>query len=186
MRRVVIGIALVLALAGIFLVSRTVFMHGGSQRASARMGLERYQRPQPGPKLTFLDETGARRDLSEWRGQAIVLNLWGTWCPPCRREMPSLDRLQVYFAHKPIRVITVHLDRPGSTDPAAWLRKNELTHLPAFHDDSRALLGAVHGNVAPTTLILNAKGEELARVRGGADWDDERLRTMLLWASRQK
>ncbi len=186
MRRVFVIVALLIALGGIFMVARSAFLHQNARRAGVRMGLERYARPQPGPQLTFLDETGARRNIAEWRGQAIVLNLWGTWCPPCRREMPSLDRLQVTFQHKPIRVITVHLDRPGSTAPATWLRENHLTHLPAFHGDNQALLRAVRSNVAPTTLILDAKGQELARVRGGADWDDERLRTLLLWASRQK
>ncbi len=186
MRRLLVIIALALALAGVFVVARTAFLHQSARRAGVQMGLERYARPQPAPQLSFLDETGARRDLSEWRGQATVLNLWGTWCPPCRREMPSLDRLQVYFRNKPIRVITVHLDRPGSTAPAVWLRKAGLSHLPAFHDDSQALLRAVHSRVAPTTLILDASGRELARVRGGANWDDERLRTLLLWAARQK
>ncbi len=185
MRRVLIILAALLGLLAVFFIARAGFMHASARRAGIHVGLERHQTPQAAPALTFLDENGQTRTLDEWRGQALLVNLWGTWCPPCRREMPALERLAIDFDGKGLRVMTIHLDRPGSLAPAVWLSRENLTHLPAFHANGQSLLRGVNSQVAPTTLILNRQGEELARITGGANWNDERLRTLLAWAALQ-
>ncbi len=130
----------------------------------------------PTEVLTDLD--GAERGLAEWQGKWVVLNFWATWCAPCRKEMPSLDRLAV-TAGEDIAVVTV---ATGRNPPAAVTRFFEeigVKNLPVLLDPKSALARQMGVLGLPLTVVLNPEGEEVARLIGDAEWDGEHARAML-------
>ncbi len=84
--------------------------------------------------LAFIDADGKTRRLSEWRGRMVVLNLWATWCAPCKAEMPSLDRLEAKLGGSDFAVVALSMDRGGMKEPAAFLAREGLSHLQLYND----------------------------------------------------
>ena len=163
----------------IFFTARLIFTQMAMRGDGVYLGLQRHDSPRDLGAFSFFDEKGKSHTLDEWQGQIMVLNLWGTWCAPCRREMPALSRLQSDLAGKSTVVITINLDRPGQVPPALWLQGEGLDNLPAFHGNNKAILAATRTRVVPTTLILDRQGKESARLTGAANWDKEKLRMMI-------
>lgn len=125
----------------------------------------------PMPELRFVDAEDRERGLVDFRGRTVLLNLWATWCGPCRREMPSLDRLQVALGGPAFTVLALSIDRGGLAVVKGFYEELGLTHLGIYVDPSgRAAtqLGAVG---IPTTLLLDPEGREVARHSGALEWD---------------
>jgi thiol-disulfide isomerase/thioredoxin len=127
--------------------------------------------PQPVPDLAFNDAGGRLHRLSEWRGKVVLLNLWATWCAPCRAEMPSLDRLQAKLGSDTFTVLAISQDQTGAEKPASFFAKQGLTHLAMYHDSTAAALGALKASGLPLSVILDRQGLEIARQLGPAEWD---------------
>jgi thiol-disulfide isomerase/thioredoxin len=131
-------------------------------------------RPRPVPELRFDDGEGHSRSLPDWRGQLILLNLWATWCVPCRKEMPALDSLEAKLGGADFQVVAVNIDTRDPDKPRAFLRETGITHLAYFADQSAKafqdlkLAGWAFG--MPTTLIVDPAGCTLAFLAGPADW----------------
>jgi thiol-disulfide isomerase/thioredoxin len=131
-------------------------------------------RPRPVPDLRFDDEQGHGRSLADWRGQLILLNLWATWCVPCRKEMPALDGLEAKLGGTDFQVVAINIDTRDPSKPRAFLRETGITHLAYFTDQSAKvfqdlkLAGWAFG--MPTTLIVDRGGCTLAFLAGPADW----------------
>lgn len=130
--------------------------------------------PKPLPDLSFLDADGKPTTLAAYRGKTVLLNLWATWCVPCRKEMPALDALQKQEGGPGFAVVAVNIDTRNLDKPKAWLAENGITAL-AYHADPAAKvfqelqkLGKAFG--MPTTLIVDPKGCELATLAGPAEW----------------
>jgi thiol-disulfide isomerase/thioredoxin len=129
-----------------------------------------------GPKplaedIGFTDDAGQRRGLADWKGKVVLLNLWATWCAPCKLEMPSLSRLQTQLGGADFAVVPVSLDRNGPDAPRKFLSSNNLGNLPLLMDaggDLTTKLGVIG---LPATLILDREGREVARLLGPAEWD---------------
>jgi thiol-disulfide isomerase/thioredoxin len=119
----------------------------------------------------FLDEDGKATDLSRFKGHVTLLNLWATWCAPCIREMPSLERLRTARENDHFSVVTVSEDIQGAKAVDAFFAKHGLAGLPRYLDPQDALLHAFRVNNLPTTLLLDAEGREIGRFEGEADWD---------------
>jgi thiol-disulfide isomerase/thioredoxin len=139
--------------------------------------------PKPVPELTFLDEGGEEVALGDFAGDVVVLNLWATWCAPCRREMPSLDRLQAELGEKGLRVVALSLDRGDVGKVRAFFEELEIANL-AIYQDPEALAGRELGAPGlPTTIVIDRAGQEVGRLLGPAEWDSEEalalLRTLL-------
>lgn len=132
--------------------------------------LIRLATPEPVADLAFLDAEGRSRRLSEWRGRMVLLNLWATWCAPCKTEMPSLDRLEAKLGGD-LTVITLSLDRGGLKEPAAFFARENISRLKLYNDPTGEASLRVKAPALPLTVILNEKGEETARFLGPADWD---------------
>eukprot|EP01037_Dinobryon_pediforme_P017894 gene17894-18125_t len=126
------------------------------------------------PKLDFLGPAGEKIDLDHFKGRTILLNLWATWCVPCRTEMPALDVLQSTLGSDHFEVVSVNIDQRNLERPKTFLNEIKVSHLTYYSDPSAATfqslktIGKAFG--MPTTLIISPEGCELANLAGPADW----------------
>jgi thiol-disulfide isomerase/thioredoxin len=126
------------------------------------------------PELTFEDGSGQARSLANWRGRSVLLNLWATWCVPCRKEMPSLDALEAKLGGPGFEVVAINIDTRDRDKPKAWLKGAGVTRLAYYADPSAKvfqdlkLVGRAFG--MPTTLIVDPHGCEVASLAGPAEW----------------
>jgi thiol-disulfide isomerase/thioredoxin len=129
------------------------------------------------PNLTFTGPDGAPKSLADFRGRTILLNLWATWCVPCRQEMPALDRLQAELGVDGFQVVAVNIDTRNLDRPRTWLQEVGVRNL-AYYADPQAKafqdlkrVGKAVG--LPTTLLIDPQGCELGALAGPAAWDSE-------------
>jgi thiol-disulfide isomerase/thioredoxin len=121
--------------------------------------------------VRFIDGAGNTRTLADYRGQGVVLNFWATWCPPCVREMPSLDRLRTTLGADDIAVLAVSGDRGGAPVVESFYKEHDIKNLPVLVDDGLRSARARKIAGLPTTLIIDREGRELGRLAGAAEWD---------------
>lgn len=133
----------------------------------------------PMPTLCFADATGAERCLSEWHGQAVLLNLWATWCAPCTAEMPELDRLQSELGSQGLAVVALSLDRHGAPRVRRFLQRERLEHLQLFVDPEMNALAAAGVRAIPAALLVDASGVVVHRFAGPVDWSAPQVRAIL-------
>ena len=105
-----------------------------AQRELAALSVAR--RPFRVPDVAFKDADGRERRLADWRGRTVLLNLWATWCVPCRREMPALDKLESKLGGSDFEVVAVNIDTRDPQKPLAFLKEVGITHLAYYSDDS--------------------------------------------------
>jgi thiol-disulfide isomerase/thioredoxin len=126
------------------------------------------------PDLAFKDAEGHARTLADWRGRTVLLNLWATWCVPCRREMPALDALESHLGGPNFEVVAVNIDTRDPAKARNFLKDVGVTHLAYYSDQSAKvfqdlkLAGKAFG--MPTTLIVGRSGCEIGEIAGPADW----------------
>lgn len=125
----------------------------------------------PMPPLTFNDADGVAKSLDDFRGRALVINLWATWCPPCVAEMPALDRIQAILRDEGFLVLPLSSDRGGAAQVRAFYERTGVANLPVLLDPRGAAARALGARGLPTTIIVNRRGEEAARLEGDAAWD---------------
>lgn len=143
----------------------------------------------PRPRLETAFETGSgeKRTIADWEGKVVLLNFWATWCPPCRKEMPSLDRLQAEMGGEGFEVVALSMDRASTerieafyaevpqAEGAPWTVSNL-----AVYREPTLRIGAEGGVLGlPVTLVLDREGREVARLQGEAEWDSDRAKAML-------
>jgi thiol-disulfide isomerase/thioredoxin len=126
------------------------------------------------PELAFRDASGQPKSLADWQGRTVLLNLWATWCVPCRKEMPALDALQDKLGASDFEVVAVNIDTRNLDKPKNWLREVGVGHL-AYYSDANAKvfqdLKAVGKAIGmPTTLLVDPNGCEIASLSGPAEW----------------
>jgi len=127
--------------------------------------------PKPLPALTFQTMGGEETTLDAFKGKVVVLNLWATWCAPCREEMPSLDRLQARFADQPVVVLALSVDRAGPERVQAFLDEVGVERLHVYRDPKATATRALKLPGLPATILVDRKGQETGRVLGIAAWD---------------
>jgi thiol-disulfide isomerase/thioredoxin len=137
--------------------------------------------PRPVPGTAFTDETGRTVTLADFRGRVILLNLWATWCDPCIREMPSLDRLQTAMGGKGFDVVLVSQDRGGAQTVDPFYAKLGMRSLRSYLDPKSALGQAFHLRGLPTSILIDRDGNELGRLEGAETWDGARPQALLRW-----
>jgi thiol-disulfide isomerase/thioredoxin len=134
-------------------------------------------RPLRLPDLAFRDGSGSERHLAEWRGRTVLLNLWATWCIPCRKEMPALDELQAKLGGPPFEVLSINIDTRDPDKPRNWLKEVGITRLGYYADASAKvfqdlkLVGRAIG--MPTTILVDPAGCEIGTIAGPAEWASE-------------
>lgn len=138
----------------------------------AALGLSREGRL--APDLAFKGPDGAPKTLADFRGQTVLLNLWATWCVPCRKEMPSLDRLQAKLGGPDFQVVAVNIDTAKLERPKQFLADAGVT-LPLYTDATATVFQTLRGQGEalglPTTVIVDRKGCEIGTMAGPAAWD---------------
>jgi thiol-disulfide isomerase/thioredoxin len=131
-------------------------------------------KPMAIPDLTFKDATGAPKKLSDWRGRTILLNLWATWCVPCRKEMPALDELQTKLGAEDFQVVAINIDTRDLDKPRNWLQEAGIKSLGYFSDEKAKvfqdlkLVGKAFG--MPTSILIDKAGCEIGSIAGPAEW----------------
>jgi thiol-disulfide isomerase/thioredoxin len=169
-RRRVLLLLVVMGLAG--LAGMLVF------RGPVGPGLEGVPRgfvvgdvPTPVPEVRFTDGDGRPRTLADFRGKVVLLNVWATWCLPCREEMPTLDRLQAALGGQSFEVVALSIDRQGAEVVRTFYSEIGVRNLAQHVDASGQALSALAALGLPTTILIDAEGRELGRLMGPAEWD---------------
>lgn len=126
--------------------------------------------PRPVAELPFENGQGEAMTLADFHGRIVLLNLWATWCPPCRNEMPTLDRLQAELGGEHFEVVALSVDRAGPGVVREFFAEEGIEHLALYIDASMRALPRLAVTGLPTTLVLDARGREIARLVGEADW----------------
>ena len=129
------------------------------------------------PDLAFEDAEGRPRKLSEWRGRTVLVNLWATWCVPCRKEMPALERLQTRLGGPEFEVVAINIDTSDPDKPKNFLKDANLTRLGYFADQKakvfQDLKGIGRALGMPTSVLVDGQGCEIGTIAGPAEWDSD-------------
>jgi len=134
---------------------------------------------EPVPDLQVRDLEGKPVHLSDFRGRVVVLNLWATWCVPCREEMPALDRLQAAFPPEKVQVVALSVDRGGDDRVGSFLSEIGVRHLLVLRDPDMRSVRTLGAPGLPATLIIDRKGREVLRRFGIYAWDGEEMKALL-------
>ncbi|KAF0227088.1 MAG: disulfide interchange protein [Beijerinckiaceae bacterium] len=196
-RKIAVGplvLALILAVASLYAFGgfgnlsggKTVANAGQCKAAAAKVAslkplakgevaaLQVPDRPAPVVSLSFFNAKGEAVTLAAFRGRTVLLNLWATWCVPCRKEMPALDAVQAELGSKNFEVVAVSIDQRNLEKPRQFLEEIKVTHLAYYADPSakifQDLKAAGRAFGMPTTLLIDAQGCELAYIAGPAEW----------------
>src|SRR6476661_9455077 len=126
------------------------------------------------PDLAFEDADGKPRKLSEWRGKTVLVNLWATWCVPCRKEMPALDSLQTKLGGKDFEVVAINIDTRDPEKPKNFMKEANLARL-AYFTDTKAKVFQDLKNIGkalgmPTSILVDGQGCEIGTIAGPAEW----------------
>ena len=150
-------------------ITATGSISPGSSANSLELSV--FDQPRPLPEIRFQDDQGLDLTLAGFRGRVVLLNIWATWCVPCRQEMPALDRLEARLGGKDFLVIALSIDRKGVDAVRDFYREVGVEKLAIYLDPSgkgsRGL--AIPG--VPATLLIDQEGREVARKMGAAEWD---------------
>jgi len=146
---------------------------GAPLQASAPKNFVVYETPQPRVALRFDDGEGRPRSLADFEGRVVLLNIWATWCPPCVKEIPALDRLAAAVSEQDVAVVAVSIDRKGIDAVRKAFTDLGVRSLAPYVDASGEALRTVHAMGLPTSLLLDRDGRVLGRVVGPAAWDDD-------------
>lgn len=136
--------------------------------------------PRPAPEIAFADGAGKSLSLADFRGKLVLVNLWATWCEPCIREMPSLDRLRAAMPAGDLAIVLVSQDRGGDKVVAPFFAKLGLK-LETYLDPKSAVGHAFEVRGLPTSILIDREGRELGRVEGALDWDGDPAQALLRW-----
>ncbi len=131
------------------------------------------------PELRFADGDGRALSIADFRGRLVLLNIWATWCAPCRREMPTLDRLQAELGGTDFEVVALSIDRQGVPAVKTFYEELGLEALGVFVDRSTKVTRDLSVIGIPTTLLVDRLGREIGRVVGPAEWDSPEAVTLV-------
>lgn len=135
--------------------------------------------PEALPEVKFQDGQGKERTLADWQGKVVLLNLWATWCVPCRKEMPALDRLQQEMGSEKFEVVAISVDRKGLEASRKFLEETQVRHLALYADATARMTSDLRAVGLPATLLLDTQGREVGRLLGPAEWDSEDAKRLI-------
>jgi thiol-disulfide isomerase/thioredoxin len=127
------------------------------------------------PEVQFENGQGEAMTLADFRGKVVLLNIWATWCAPCRREMPTLERLQAQLGGPDFEVVALSIDRKGLSVVKEFYDELSLRELGMYVDASAKASRELSALGVPTTLLIDREGNELGRLAGPAEWDSPEM-----------
>jgi thiol-disulfide isomerase/thioredoxin len=155
--------------------------------AEIRTGVDRSHEGEPAPDVIFNDPDGGEIGIDDFKGIPTLVNLWATWCVPCVKELPTLDKLaESHAVDGQLGVIAVSQDMAPQGSVRAFLDKLGVRHIGAYHDDKMGLSGALGVQVMPTTILIDSQGREVWRYVGDLDWTSEEAARLLAEAGAPK
>ncbi len=130
-----------------------------------------HQTPRAVPAFSFLDVAGEQMDLAQFSGSYLFVNVWATWCEPCREEMPALDRMARKLKQENIRFLPISIDATGRGSVERFYKRHDLRDLPVYVDADQNIMRALDVFGIPTTVLIGPGGKEIGRMVGPAQWD---------------
>lgn len=168
-RRWILALALIVAIAPPMLIGGLA----GAQPNGVPLRFSLVEPPRPVPELVFKDAEGRSLRLADFRGRVVLLNIWATWCVSCRKEMPTLDRLQATLGGPDFEVVALSIDRGGSEVVRRFYDEIGVKGLKIYLDESGASFDALGAVGLPTSLLVDREGREIGRLVGPAVWDSD-------------
>lgn len=139
-----------------------------------------HSEPQPVSDKTFtLEDDGGTATLADYQGKVVLLNFWATWCAPCRKEMPMLSELQSEFGGDDFEVLTLATGRNNPAGIRKFFDDANISNLPRHQDAKQAVARDMAVLGLPITVILDPQGNEIARLRGDAEWNSESAKAII-------
>jgi thiol-disulfide isomerase/thioredoxin len=155
--------------------------------AGPEKGVDRSHKGKAAPAVIFKDPDGGDISLADFKGVPVLVNLWATWCAPCVKELPTLDRLaQSHAVDGEFGVIAVSQDMGPHNSVKAFLDQLKVKDLGAFQDSAMALSAGLQADVLPTTILFDAEGREVWRYVGDLDWSGPEAAKLLAEAGAGK
>ena len=136
--------------------------------------------PKPISSLLFEDFSGNKIDLKNYHGKLVIINFWATWCAPCKKEMPSLDKLYQANNFKNLQVFAVNMEQPNTLKTKKFFTDLNIKKLEIFFDSNLNFVKEFKLRGMPTTVLINKKGEEFARIIGEVNFQDKKFSKWLL------
>ncbi len=153
------------------LVAPATHNAGDAAKLGAMAGFVRKATTEPLTDISFIGADGKELKLSAFKGRTVLLNLWATWCAPCRKEMPSLDRLQKDLGSDKFEVVALAVDRAGLEGAGKFLEETKVASLKLYADPTAKSGTALRALGMPTTILIDKDGREIGRLAGPAEWD---------------
>jgi thiol-disulfide isomerase/thioredoxin len=151
----------------------------GTSGGAAPSGFAVAAQPAAAPAAGFKSANGARHTLEDFRGQVVLLNIWATWCGPCRSEMASLDRLQAMHAADGLEVLAVSVDREGADKVRRFYQKSGIRNLKVYVDSNRGTQSAFRARAIPTTVLIDRDGNVVGSMVGATQWDSPEAQALV-------
>jgi thiol-disulfide isomerase/thioredoxin len=137
-----------------------------------------FKAPEALPEIAFVDASGKAMTQKDWQGRVVLVNLWATWCAPCRKEMPALDRLQAALGSDKFEVVALSVDRGGIAASRRFLDQIKVEKLKLYVDATGRASGTLKAIGLPTTLLVR-DGREIGRLVGPAEWDSPEAKRLI-------
>tara|TARA_B100000900_G_scaffold389764_1_gene382922 strand:- start:3053 stop:3532 length:480 start_codon:yes stop_codon:yes gene_type:complete len=125
--------------------------------------------------LTFLDAKNSELNINDYKGKLILLNFWASWCAPCKKEMPSLDLLQVNENLNNLKIFPINVGQDNIEKASKFFKDLDIKNLRIYFDSPITLAKKFRLRGIPTTIIINKSGEEFARIIGSIDFEDRKF-----------
>jgi thiol-disulfide isomerase/thioredoxin len=162
------------------LVAAGVGVYFGAWHTDSKLPFAHRGPPKPMPELRFNDADGKGHTLADFRGKVVLLNIWATWCEPCREEMPALDRLQAKLGGERFEVLALSVDQQGPAIARRFYARVGIKALALYIDPTAKAAFTVDAAGLPASLLVDRQGREIGRHLGAVKWDEpdvvERLR----------
>jgi len=129
--------------------------------------------------VAFNDVDGKAIDFSQFKGKIIMVNMWATWCPPCVRELPAIERLATKFKAEDFVLLPISIDAEGKQQVQPFLNSLGMPNFNSYYDQSQSLGDVFPLDTIPATFILDQQGQLIAFVRSYVDWDDAKAVTLI-------
>jgi thiol-disulfide isomerase/thioredoxin len=164
-----VRIAVIFAFVALAAAALGVYLAG--REPQSKLPFPHTMAPKPVPQLAFDDAKGVAHTLAEFRGKVVLLNIWATWCAPCREEMPALDRLQAELGGERFQVIPISVDVQGAGIGRKFYTDVGIKALPLYVDPTAKAAFTLDAAGLPATLLLDRDGREIGRHLGAVKWD---------------